>query len=236
MKTLKEKLLQKEDLNVVLVDWGSGARDLYGQAVQNIRVVGRVVAKFAQFLNTEAGTTFANMHLIGFSLGAHIAGYAGAYQPGIGRISGLDPAGPNFNLNDPACRLDPTDALFVDVIHSDAELLGLGIEEAVGDVDFYVNGGKEQPGCPVTIRDIFDDISELSCNHSRACELYIDSVDETQCAITGFPCNSWEDFLAGKCNDCGAQDCPKLGYSANSSSLKGNIYLQTGSRSPFCKF
>ena len=45
--------------------------------------------------------------------------------------TGLDPAGPNFSLNDPLCRLDPTDAIFVDVIHSDAELVGAGIVQAV---------------------------------------------------------------------------------------------------------
>lgn len=33
---------------------------------------------------------------------------------------GLDPAGPLFTNTDPSVRLDPTDALFVDGIHSDA--------------------------------------------------------------------------------------------------------------------
>ena len=47
---------------------------------------------------------------------------------------GLDPAGPNFEYNDPACRLDPTDATFVDVIHSDGETLlelGMGLQQPV---------------------------------------------------------------------------------------------------------
>jgi hypothetical protein len=44
---------------------------------------------------------------------------------------GLDPAGPYFENTDPSVRLDPTDALFVDVIHTDGTnnlLLGLGIK------------------------------------------------------------------------------------------------------------
>ena len=43
---------------------------------------------------------------------------------------GLDPAGPYFENTDPSVRLDPTDALFVDVIHTDGThnlLLGLGM-------------------------------------------------------------------------------------------------------------
>lgn len=65
-------------------------------------------------------------------------------------LSGLDPAEPHFSKTDPIVRLDPTDADFVDVIHTDAGPFlsgGLGISEPVGHVDFYPNGGIEQPGC-----------------------------------------------------------------------------------------
>ena len=42
--------------------------------------------------------------------------------------SGLDPAGPSFTDTDPEVRLDPTDANFVDVIHTDGEeLFNLGL-------------------------------------------------------------------------------------------------------------
>lgn len=37
-------------------------------------------------------------------------------------FAGLDPAGPYFFHMPPEVRLDPTDAAFVDVIHSDASL------------------------------------------------------------------------------------------------------------------
>ena len=39
--------------------------------------------------------------------------------------------------------MDKSDADFVDVIHTDKEL---GLQEEVGDIDFYPNGGKSQPG------------------------------------------------------------------------------------------
>ena len=53
-------------------------------------------------------------------------------------------------------RLDPSDAAFVDVMHTDAGGVlglevsasgGLGLYRPSGHVDFYPNGGKEQPGC-----------------------------------------------------------------------------------------
>ena len=40
-----------------------------------------------------------------------------------------------------------TDADFVDVIHTD--LKGLGIDQPIGHLDFYPNGGDVQPGCGV---------------------------------------------------------------------------------------
>ncbi|KAL1418189.1 hypothetical protein MTO96_026200 [Rhipicephalus appendiculatus] len=62
-----------------------------------------------------AGSDF---HLIGYNVGAHIAGYAGERVKGIGRITGLDPADPYFANTDKVVRLDPSDADFVDVIHT----------------------------------------------------------------------------------------------------------------------
>lgn len=42
-------------------------------------------------------------------------------------------------------KLGKDDAEFVDVIHTD--ILQRGILSPSGHVDFYVNGGIEQPGC-----------------------------------------------------------------------------------------
>ena len=74
---------------MVLVDWSDGADSLnYLKTVQNMRVVGREIAVFVGFLHDYTGLPFDKFHLIGHSLGAHAAGFAGQRQPGLGRISG----------------------------------------------------------------------------------------------------------------------------------------------------
>lgn len=64
------------------------------------------------------------VHLIGHSLGAHIAGNAGRYMGGsLGRITGLDPAAPLY-IKWSYDAIQITDAKFVDIIHTNGEGLG----------------------------------------------------------------------------------------------------------------
>ena len=66
------------DYNIIAVDWSQLARSpLYLTAASNTRDVGIQVAKMVDFLVRE-GTPIGNIHLLGFSLGAHVAGWAGA--------------------------------------------------------------------------------------------------------------------------------------------------------------
>ncbi|MXQ82046.1 hypothetical protein E5288_WYG012500 [Bos mutus] len=64
------------------------------------------------------GLNFLTIYSV--SLGAHISGFVGKIFHGrVGRITGLDPAGPQFSGKPSTGRLDYTDADFVDVIHTD---------------------------------------------------------------------------------------------------------------------
>ena len=71
----------------------------------------------------------------------------------------MDPAGPVFDVEPefaPKMRLYPGDAQFVDVIHTNGwDWIELGIGQKSGDVDFYVNGGGDQPGCDGAILVIY---------------------------------------------------------------------------------
>ncbi|XP_015744013.1 lipase member I isoform X2 [Python bivittatus] len=150
MDRIKNLLLEKEDFNIIIVDWNRGATTVnYFSAVNSAKnVVHNVKNLIDQML--ENGASFDSVYMIGVSLGAHIAGFVGkAYSGKIGRITGLDPAGPLFTRNLANERLDHTDAQFVDVIHTDTD--GFGFKEPLGNIDFYPNGGTDQPGCPKTI-------------------------------------------------------------------------------------
>lgn len=57
----------------------------------------------------------------------------------------MNPAGPLFDVGNPATRLDFTDAEYVEVIHTETGTFG--IAAPIGHANFYANGGANQPGC-----------------------------------------------------------------------------------------
>nr|XP_006123764.1 lipase member H isoform X1 [Pelodiscus sinensis] len=235
-------LLSAEDINIIIVDWNRGATTLlYHRASSNTK-------KVAEFLKTVIdqmvadGASLDSVYMIGISLGAHIAGFVGQMYDGkLGRITGLDPAGPLFNGKPLEERLDPTDAQFVDVIHSDID--ALGYREALGHIDFYANGGTDQPGCPQTI---FSGSQYFKCDHQRSVFLYLASLRKS-CNITAYPCDTYRDYRNGKCASCEAfqpMPCPVLGYYADKwksyLTLKNppvtKVFFDTSEEKPFCLY
>lgn len=80
-------------------------------------------------LEFSAGINSSSIHVIGHSLGAQIAGFAGkTFKKLTGkkfaRITGLDPAGPCFFEEKPDSRLSRNDADLVDIIHTNAGVYG----------------------------------------------------------------------------------------------------------------
>ncbi|XP_063399722.1 pancreatic lipase-related protein 2-like [Mytilus trossulus] len=218
---MKDPLL-KYDVNVIVVIWTRGAFDNYNQAVANTRVVGAVTANMVKLIHSAGGVSYNDVHIVGHSLGAHVAGYVGETVP-IGRITGLDPAGPEFNTADQRVRLDPADAAFVDIIHTDG---ALGFQHTMGHVDFYPNGGRSQPGC------LFDKIAPFySCGHMRSVYYFIESID-TKCHFTSHPCDSQDDYKHSLCTGCGS-GCLEMGYHI-STSARGTFYLKTSPNYPYC--
>ncbi|GBP72516.1 Pancreatic triacylglycerol lipase [Eumeta japonica] len=160
--TVRRAYLNKLDVNVITVDWRRLALSDYTTAALGVPAVGRGVGEFLVWLNTNFGARFDNMHLVGFSLGAHLVGNAGRAAGGrIARVTGLDPAGPLWNYN--SNRLGPNDGVYVEAIHTDGgySVGGLGIGSAIAQVDFFPNGGISQPACYTNL-----------CNHNRAWELF----------------------------------------------------------------
>lgn len=74
---------------MICVDWESGAIiPNYVRAAANTRLVGKQLAMLIQGLEHHVGLQLHQVHLIGFSLGAHVAGFAGAQLKNISRITG----------------------------------------------------------------------------------------------------------------------------------------------------
>ena len=93
---MKDALLAKENCNVILVDWSKGARFPYGQAAGNTRLVGAQTAELTKFLiysSSGSPGLAERFYIVGFSLGAVIAGYAGSnlkeHEMKLGRITGI---------------------------------------------------------------------------------------------------------------------------------------------------
>lgn len=186
-----------------------------------------MIALLINDLKTVAGLDVANVHILGHSLGSHVAGYAGERLNGtIGRITGLDPAGPYFEGLPAAAKLDLTDGVFVDAIHTDARHLipdlGFGTYETSGHLDFYPNGGKNQPGCDqqrwtsIITGGLVEGARRLvACNHQRAVDFYKTSINHKYTKAVSYECTDYDSFLAGKCTECGAGDkCAVLGEDA----------------------
>lgn len=172
--------------------------------------------------------------MVGFSLGAQIAGITGKLLSGkIGRITGLDPARPLFewlaNNKNLSQRLDSSDAIFVDVIHTNGGQLG--IEEPIGTVDFFPQGGKRQPGCTqgnincLGIRHlnfIYLFLVAGFCNHISAPLYMIQSVLNPG-QFRAVRCNSWNDFTAGFCRN--NKDTATMGENVRASA-RGLYFLK----------
>lgn len=121
----------------------------------------------------------------------------------LDRITGMDPAEPHFSKTEPPVRLDRSAARYVDIVHTDARQFirgGLGIRENIGHVDYYPNGGNNQPGCGKTVAQYIKDHKGsffrgvrqyLACNHMRAYFLFMASINP-KCSFTTISCTSYE--------------------------------------------
>ncbi|XP_071416197.1 phospholipase A1 member A isoform X2 [Pithys albifrons albifrons] len=236
---LVQAILQTRQVNVIAVDWVYGSTGAYPSAVENVTQLALSISQFISKL-LALGVSGTSIHIIGVSLGAHVGGLVGHFHGGqLGRITALDPAGPKYTRASPEERLDPGDALFVEAIHTDADNFGIRIP--VGHIDYFVNGGKDQPGCP---RFLSAGYNYLICDHMRAVHLYISALKHS-CPIVGFPCASHQEFLNGHCLDCVEpflSSCPRIGLleqaGVHMSKLpkEVKVYLMTSSSAPFCVY
>jgi len=245
---VKDVFLDREDINVVVVDWGVCAQLLnYLKAASNTRTVGAQNAQIFRSLLAVGGSAASRMWCAGHSLGAHVCGHNGMHMPTgspLGRCTGLDPAGPNFEGNaDKRVGINPTSGTFVDIIHTDPTL---GTVRDIGHIDFYPTGGRNQPGCALAdiySEENYDKLEELdipeqynSCDHGRAHEFLRESI-KNDCFRATQRCTDFNNLpgSCAACGGCGAFPCAYMGYAADSSCNRSGIYYITVTAAePFC--
>ncbi|XP_077283630.1 phospholipase A1-like isoform X2 [Arctopsyche grandis] len=187
----------------------------YILATTNVQYAGEALGKVLAQLR---GLGVPRFHLIGFSLGGHIVSFAGKEfykltNSKINRISGLDPASRCFYALPPSKRLTDTDAIFVDVLHTDGYFEG-----PIGHVDFYPNNGTNQPGC----------FSVTLCSHFRVI-YYAESIMNPS-GFLSVQCSDWNTFLNRGCtNNVKAQ----MGYFLPETTPRGTYYLVTKDSPPY---
>ncbi|XP_055306562.1 lipase member H-like [Sitodiplosis mosellana] len=192
-QTLLEAYLLKAklDVNFIFVNWEKFSQSINYVSVRNrVESIGVYLASMIDFMVKNHLVSIDDINLVGFSLGAHISGFAGKHVKSgkLPKIVGLDPAGPLFSLTKPQERLDREDAKYVEVIHTNGALLGF--YDPIGTVDFYPNYGLEQPGCPWTSTD--------KCSHKRAFKYFAESI-YSPIQFYAYPCASIEDMNGGSC-------------------------------------
>lgn len=150
-------LVDKVDSNVLVLDSSRLISTIYVRSTYYSSFIGNELGKYLASLHNgksesdeeisklsfknigiSAGINSEDIHVIGHSLGAQIAGFAGkTFEKLTGskmaRITGLDPAGPCFFEEKPDSRLSKNDAEFVDVIHTNAGVYGY-----INPIGFFV--------------------------------------------------------------------------------------------------
>ncbi|KAL0901749.1 hypothetical protein ABMA27_006927 [Loxostege sticticalis] len=214
---VRDAFLHVMDVNVIVVDWNRWANRDYGTASGSVAGIGNHVGDFVNWIVGSHGGNWNNVHLVGFSLGAHVVGNAGRRVGGRpARVTGLDPAGPNFRGSN--VRLQRNAGRYVEVIHTEGTVTG--IMNPSGHTDFYPNGGRHpQPGCG-SVR--------VDCSHGRAYEFFAASVRYNR--FEGRRCNDIRQAENVNCSGGGLRMGNRY---FNKNGAHGLYAMRTGANWPF---
>lgn len=178
MTKLITAYLSKGDYNVIVMHWYFGMILDYNRVSNYVPKVANSLRLFVNDL-IRSRVDPDTITLVGFSLGAQVVGIAGQRtQEEVGRVvgnritflsqcsrknfhtihfSGIDLARINFEGKSERISKRSSGKI-VEIVHTSSNY---GSYEALGHIDFYVNGSKRQPSCPMD--DIARDIG--GCSH-----------------------------------------------------------------------
>ncbi|KAJ9597567.1 hypothetical protein L9F63_011568, partial [Diploptera punctata] len=142
-------------------------------------------------------------------------------------------------------KLNRDDATFVEVIHTNGRptlpLLGLGIYQRLGDVDFYFNGGWDQPGCTN------DENLHLRvfCPHVRSLLYYVEALKNPDCKFWGIKrsqsrtilsilSGGWLSRYLVSLRKCKIDTCIPVGLDSIKYPARGAFDVATSNSVPYC--
>ncbi|KAH8388029.1 hypothetical protein KR093_011224 [Drosophila rubida] len=204
----------RNDTNFMVLDAANFIQTFYTWAAVNTDTIGRFVAQ--ALLKLDRSYVTRNVHVVGHSLGAQIAGATGRYYQQLSggaqlpRVTGLDPANPCFY--DGFKKLPGTqsgDAAYVDLIITNPGLAGTA--EDVGDGNFFAQGlAPIKSGCT--------GLDAIPCSHQRAVDYFTESVypNNTQ-NFRGNYCAAYANLWTGRA--CTRVRTAIMGYAASRSGL-----------------
>nr|XP_012216705.1 PREDICTED: endothelial lipase-like [Linepithema humile] len=216
---IRDAYIKHDDYNIIVVDWSKISKRPYVWASKHVKVVGEYVATMIDFLH-KRGMDLSQTILIGHSLGAHVVGLAGYNaKDEVETVIGLDPALPGFRLADSKHRISTDSAKYVEIIHTNGG--HLGFLKAIGDADFYPNGGRAQPGCGLDPGG--------ACSHARAYRFFAESLT-SQLGFHGRNCTDFGKFVRGFCDTLHTSI---MGGHKRLFHARGKYYLITKTAFPF---
>ncbi|XP_015908217.1 phospholipase A1 member A-like [Parasteatoda tepidariorum] len=250
---MKDDILDVGNFNVIIVNWtsytGNTDNGLMGYSESAIysMYVGRKVSAWVAFLQRYAGADPKKFHFIPFSMGSEVTSFAAKTMCNLNHITFLDPAAPLFRFLPSFLGPSYMDADFVEAMHTDAAsngLQGYGFIRPVAGIDYYPNGGNLQPKCQENATFYYGDGStgkvtdmgtSISCKHNSAFIYYLASFNKN-CQFIGLICESYDDYLSGKCSATNTTVCKMGYYSRKIENLPpySKCYLQTSAYPPYC--
>ncbi|KAL3276261.1 hypothetical protein HHI36_020976 [Cryptolaemus montrouzieri] len=224
MVEMREVMANQSLWNIVVVDWAHLSRTMYTEARVLSNLVGKKLCRICLYLNKMKDLEISDLHFVGHSMGAQISAMASDLikknlHQKVGRITALDPAAPLYewpHKKNTDEVIDPDDAIFVDVIHTNGNYLGM--ISPCGHVDYYPNGGSHQPGCGFWL-----------CSHMRAVEYWTASIKKPF-LFKAYAFSSWDRYVSEKLD--GVPYYP-MGIAADSKIPNGIYFLETVDEVPY---
>lgn len=226
VQDIQQSYVNANIVNFILVHYPN----IQVNTVTNANEIGRNIAMALNSL-FNAGYNQQLSHVLGFSLGAQIAGIVGRNvatqsqnRNRVQRITGLDPGQIQTVLLPVIGRLSPSDGVYVETVHTEGASFGDHLTN--GHTSFWVNGGGPQPMCTSAIGTV-----AATCSHNFACRIWAESVRARAPIFPSRQCASWANFLSGACN---GNAVGNMGH-FTSTALRGNFHLATNNAAPFTR-